>query len=162
MVEERGPSLLLGGTVLVSGQVERLTPFEKGFPLQESRIDTGREPDTWIWDDQAIVVNVRGRGLVILSSCSHSGAINVANHAVRMTGVETVHAFVGGFHLTGGLFEPIIPATVEALSRIAPDIVVPGHCTGWVAHRELAAVMGDAYLPSNVGTTLRFFADQAA
>jgi 7,8-dihydropterin-6-yl-methyl-4-(beta-D-ribofuranosyl)aminobenzene 5'-phosphate synthase len=159
VVEERGPSLLLNGTVLVTGQVERLTPFEKGFPLQEARTEAGWEPDTWIWDDQAIAVNVRGRGVVILSSCSHSGAINVANHVMRMTGVETVYAFVGGFHLTGGLFEPIIPATVAAMVQIAPDIVVPGHCTGWVAHRELAAGMGDAYLPSNVGTTLRFLAD---
>jgi 7,8-dihydropterin-6-yl-methyl-4-(beta-D-ribofuranosyl)aminobenzene 5'-phosphate synthase len=162
VVEERGPSLLLGGSVLVTGQVERLTPFEKGFPLQEARTATGWEPDTWIWDDQAIAVNVRGRGLVILSSCSHSGAINVVNHVRRMTAVGTVHAFVGGFHLTGGLFEPIIPATVGALSRIAPDIVVPGHCTGWVAHRQLADGMKGAYLPSNVGTTFRFFGDQAA
>jgi 7,8-dihydropterin-6-yl-methyl-4-(beta-D-ribofuranosyl)aminobenzene 5'-phosphate synthase len=146
---------------MVTGQVERLTPFEKGFPLQEARTETGWEPDPWIWDDQAIAVTVRGQGLAILSSCSHSGAINVVNHVQRMTAVETVHAFVGGFHLTGGLFEPIIPTTIEALSLIAPDIVVPGHCTGWVAQRDLAVGMGSAYLPSNVGTTLRFFADEA-
>ena len=74
MVEERGPSLLLDGSLLVTGQVERVTEFEKGFPLQQARADDGGwEPDTWIWDDQAVVVNVRGKGLVVLSSCSHAG-----------------------------------------------------------------------------------------
>ena len=54
-------------------------------------------------------------------------------HARRLTVTEHVHAFVGGMHLTGGLFEQIIPRTIEALNVIAPDVVVPGNCTGWKA-----------------------------
>ena len=78
-----------------------------------------------------MIVNVRGKGLVVLSSCSHSGAINVLRNAQRVTGVTKIHAFVGGLHLTGGLFEPIIPQTITELVAIGPDWVVPGHCTGW-------------------------------
>jgi 7,8-dihydropterin-6-yl-methyl-4-(beta-D-ribofuranosyl)aminobenzene 5'-phosphate synthase len=62
VVEERGPSLLLDGTVLVSGQTERVTDFEKGFPVQDARTDDGWEPDPWIWDDQSVIVHVRGKG----------------------------------------------------------------------------------------------------
>jgi 7,8-dihydropterin-6-yl-methyl-4-(beta-D-ribofuranosyl)aminobenzene 5'-phosphate synthase len=156
VVEERGPSLLLENKVLVTGQVERVTDFEKGFPLQHVKTDHGWEPDTWIWDDQAVVCHVKNKGLVVLSSCSHAGAINVLRHAQRLTGIEHVHAFVGGLHLTGGLFEPIIPRTIEALAAIGPEVVVPGHCTGWKATHELSRRLPNAYLQTSVGTRLHF------
>jgi 7,8-dihydropterin-6-yl-methyl-4-(beta-D-ribofuranosyl)aminobenzene 5'-phosphate synthase len=156
IVEERGPSLLLDDSVLVTGQVERITDFEKGFPLQLAQADGGWEPDTWIWDDQAVVCSLKDKGLVILSSCSHAGAINVIRHAQRMTGVEHIHAFVGGLHLTGGLFENIIGRTVAEISRIKPDIIVPGHCTGWRAIHELARQLPEAYIQASVGTRLHF------
>ena len=156
VVEERGPSLLLGNSVLVTGQIERVTDFEKGFPLQHARTNGGWEPDTWIWDDQAIVINVRGKGLVVLSSCSHSGVINVLRHAQAVTGIEHIHGFIGGLHLTGGLFEPILPATIDELVAIGPDLVIPGHCTGWRATHQVSTRLPTAYSASNVGTTFIF------
>jgi len=156
IVEERGPSLLLENKVLVTGQVDRVTDFEKGFPLQHVHTDRGWEPDTWIWDDQAVVCHVKGKGLVVLSSCSHAGVINVLRHAQRLTGIETVYAFVGGLHLTGGLFEPIIPRTISELAAIGPQVIVPGHCTGWKATHELSRQLPDAYLQTCVGTQLHF------
>jgi 7,8-dihydropterin-6-yl-methyl-4-(beta-D-ribofuranosyl)aminobenzene 5'-phosphate synthase len=156
VVEERGPSLLLDGTVLVTGQVARVTDFEKGFPIQQAKGHNGWEPDTWIWDDQAVAFEVRDKGLVVLSSCSHAGVINVLRHAQRLTGTDHIYAFVGGLHLTGGLFEPIIPRTVEELVRIGPDVIVPGHCTGWRATHELARQLPSSYIQTSVGTCLHF------
>ena len=156
IIEERSPTLLLDGMVLVTGQVDRVTGFEIGFPIQQMHTDHGWEPDTWVWDDQAVVCNVKDKGLVVLSSCSHAGAINVLKHAQRLTGIDKVHAFVGGFHLTGGLFEPIIPRTINELVTIGPDIIVPGHCTGWKATHELARQLPDAYVQTSVGTRLHF------
>ncbi len=156
IIEERSPTLLLDEMVLVTGQVDRVTDFEKGFPLQQAHTDHGWELDTWIWDDQAVVCHVKDKGLVVLSSCSHAGAINVLRHAQRLTGIDKVHAFVGGFHLTGGLFEPIIPRTVQELVAIGPDIIVPGHCTGWRATHELARQLPEAYIQTSVGTRLHF------
>ena len=156
IIEERSPTLLLDGMVLVTGQVDRVTDFEKGFPIQQMHTDHGWEPDTWIWDDQAVVCNVKDKGLVVLSSCSHAGAINVLKHAQHLTGIDKVQAFVGGFHLTGGLFEAIIPRTIAELVTIDPDIIVPGHCTGWRATHELARQLPDAYVQTSVGTRLHF------
>jgi 7,8-dihydropterin-6-yl-methyl-4-(beta-D-ribofuranosyl)aminobenzene 5'-phosphate synthase len=156
VVEERGPSLLLDGMILVTGQVERVTDFEKGFPLQFAHSHDGWEPDTWIWDDQAIVCHVKNKGLVVVSSCSHSGVINVLRHAQKLTGITGVYAFVGGMHLSGGLFEPIIPRTITELATIGPAVVVPGHCTGWKATHEIVRAMPEAYVQSSVGTRLRF------
>jgi len=162
VVEERGPSLLLDGTVLVSGQTERTTSFERGFPVQQARDGAGGwEPDPWVWDDQSVIVDVRGLGLVVLSSCSHSGAINVLRNALQATTQTKVHAFVGGLHLSGMIFESIIPETIAELGAIGPDVLVPGHCTGWRATHALARAMPEAYVQSGVGTTLHFGMEDA-
>lgn len=156
VVEERGPSLLLDNMVLVAGQVERTTDFEKGFPLQQARAHRGWEPDTWIWDDQPMVLHLKDKGLVVLSCCSHAGIINVLRHVRQITGQDKVYAVVGGLHLTGGLFEPIIPRTIDELAAIGPDVLVPCHCTGWKATHELARRLPEAYVQTSVGTRLHF------
>ena len=156
ILEERGPTLLLDGALLVSGQVERATSFEKGFPIHHVRRDGAWEPDPWIWDDQGIICNVKGLGLIVISSCSHSGVVNVLQNAQRVTGVGKVHAFIGGLHLTGGIFETIIPETVERLKGIAPEVTVPGHCTGWKATHQIARELPESYVPTSVGTKMLF------
>ena len=160
ITDARSPSLLIDGTVLVSGQVERVTEFEKGFPWQKARTaDGGWEPDPWIWDDQNVIIHVRDKGLVVVSSCSHSGAVNVLKNAQRLTGVKQIAAFVGGFHLTGGLFEPIISRTIKAVAGLGVGRVVPAHCTGWRATHELARTLSQAFVQPSVGTVFRFGAD---
>lgn len=160
LIEERGPTLLLDDHVLVTGQVDRVTDFEPGFPVQYRRSPNGWEPDFLVADDQGVIVNVRGQGLVVLSSCSHAGVINVLSNAQRITGVDHVHAFVGGCHLSGALMEPVIPRTLEEFVKLRLDWIVPGHCTGWKATHALARLMPEAFAQSSVGTRLRFTPDQ--
>ena len=154
VIEEVGPSTLIDGMILVSGEVARTTDFEKGFPIHWAKRDGVWVPDPLIMDDQCAIVNVRGKGLVVVTGCGHSGIINIIEHAQALTGVDTVYTVVGGFHLTGGLFEPIIPATIAALQRINPRYAMPGHCTGWSATHQLARAVPDAFIPNSVGTTL--------
>lgn len=154
--EERGPSLLIDGAVLVTGQVERVTEFEPGFPLQYRRRGHDWEPDYMVWDDQGVIVEVRDKGLVVMSACSHAGVINVLWNARRLTGRQKVHAFVGGCHLTGAIMEPVIPRTMQEIVALSFDCIVPGHCTGWKATHRLARLFPDAFIQSSVGTVLRF------
>lgn len=156
VVEERAHSLLLDGAVLVSGQVERVTEFESGFPIHEAREGDGWRPDPMIWDDQALVLNVRDRGLVIISGCSHAGVINVLFHAQRLTGEARIAGLLGGLHLTGGLFEARIEPTVEALRAARVGRILPAHCSGWRAVHAIARAMPEAFVQSAVGTTVTF------
>lgn len=157
VVEERSHSLLIDGALLVSGQVERTTSYEAGFPWQQARAKDGSwEPDPWIWDDQNAIVNVRDRGLVVVSGCSHAGAVNVLRNAQRLTGEQRIIGFIGGFHLTGGLFEPIIGPTVADVKAIGVERLVPAHCTGWRATHVLARELPDAFVQPSVGTVFRF------
>jgi 7,8-dihydropterin-6-yl-methyl-4-(beta-D-ribofuranosyl)aminobenzene 5'-phosphate synthase len=156
LVEERGHTLLLDDTLLVSGQVERVTEFEQGFPIHYARAGDGWEPDPMIWDDQNVIVNVKGRGLVIVSGCSHAGAVNVLRNAQRLTGEQRIAGFIGGCHLTGGLFEPIIGPTVDAFAAANVERVLPAHCSGWKAVHLLASTMPAAFVQPAVGTVVTF------
>lgn len=161
VLAEDGPTLWGAETMLLSGRVERTTDYEQGFPLQQKREGDGWVPDTWIWDDQNVTVNVRGLGLVVMSSCSHAGAVNVLRQARRLSGEERVHAFIGGMHLTGGLFEKIIDRTLDDVAAIGPAVVVPGHCTGFRATAAIVTRMADRYVASSVGSRYRFEAATA-
>ena len=156
LVEETRPSYLLENAVLITGQVPRQNDFEKGFSIHYAERDGRWEPDPWIHDDQAIVMKVRGKGLVVLTGCGHAGVINILTQAQALTGGEKIHAVLGGFHLTGGLFDPLIPRTVQELQRFAPAVVVPAHCTGWKATHAVAAALPSAFVQNSVGTTFVF------
>ena len=151
-IEERGPSYVLGNLMLVTGQVHRTTSFETGFPLHHALRNGEWQKDPYIHDDQAVVVNVKDKGLVVLTGCGHAGAINTIKQAQDLTGVQRIHAVIGGFHLSGPLFEPIIAPTVAALKEMNPALVVPAHCSGWKAVHAIARELPRAFVQNSVGT----------
>ena len=156
LVESRDPSLLFAGSLLVTGEVARTTLFETGFPFFERDIDGRWEAEPHLFDDQAVVANVRGKGLVVLTGCGHSGIVNIVRHAQAITGVDRIYGILGGFHMSGPYFEPIIAPTIEALRAFSPMVIVPGHCTGYKPQMAIAAAMADAYVHNAVGTSYTF------
>ena len=158
IVEQRQPSFLLEGSLLVTGEVDRTTEFERGFPGHEAHRHGGWQPDPLILDDQALVAMVRGHGLVVLTGCGHSGIINILRYVRGLTGESRIHAVLGGFHLSGRAFEPIIGPTCEALGGFSADYLVPAHCTGWRATHALAARFPEAFIQNSVGTRFEFAA----
>jgi len=154
IVEDEQPSFLLDGSVLVTGEIDRTTPFETGFLGHEARVHDRWEPDPLILDDQALVLRLAGRGLVVLTGCGHAGIINVVRRAQRLTGETRITAVIGGFHLSGPMFEPIIEPTIAAFDDLQPELLMPAHCTGWKAVHRLARRFPDAFVQSAVGTTI--------
>ena len=157
IIETTEPYPLLDGQVLFLGEIERTTDFEKGFPIAYREEDGKKEWDP-IEDDTAIVMNVKGKGLVVLSGCAHSGIINTVTYARKITGIEKVHTVMGGFHLSGPLFEPIIEATTEAMKKFTPDYIIPCHCTGRNAIMYMEKEMPDRFILNMSGTKLTFSA----
>ncbi|HEY6594002.1 MAG TPA: MBL fold metallo-hydrolase, partial [Asanoa sp.] len=151
IVEQRQPSFLLDGSLLVTGEVDRTTEFEQGFPVHQAYREARWQPDPLILDDQALVANVRGRGLVVLTGCGHSGIVNILRYVRKLTGEGRIHAVIGGFHLSGPLFEKIVAPTCDALADFAPDYLVPSHCTGWRATHAIAARFPEAFIQNSVG-----------
>jgi 7,8-dihydropterin-6-yl-methyl-4-(beta-D-ribofuranosyl)aminobenzene 5'-phosphate synthase len=124
-------------------------------PAHQAWTGSSWRHDPLVLDDQALVVHLRGRGLVVLTGCGHAGAVNIVRHAQRLTGVPKLHALVGGLHLGGLAFEPIIGPTVSALTELAPSLLVPGHCTDWRAQHALAAALRGAWAADSSGSAYR-------
>jgi 7,8-dihydropterin-6-yl-methyl-4-(beta-D-ribofuranosyl)aminobenzene 5'-phosphate synthase len=156
IVEKNSHSSWIRDTVLVTGEIPRTNKFEKGLPNHYSEADDGEiEADPMIRDDQAIVVNVKDKGLVVITGCGHAGIVNTLNYAKELA-LEEIYAVVGGMHLSGGLFEPIIGRTIEELEKLKPKYVVPCHCSGLKAMTEIARRMPQAFIQNGVGTNYVF------
>ena len=145
----------------ITGEIPRETSFEKGFPFQYAE-DLDNEnnlvPDPLIKDDQAMIMNVLDKGLVILTGCGHAGVVNTINYAKKITGINKIHAIIGGFHLPadGGIYEAAIEPTLKEIQKANPDYLVPCHCTGWKATNRIIETMPEKFIQSSVGTTFQF------
>lgn len=147
------PATTLDDRCWVSGEIPRVTPFERGLPGQHRLADDGRtwEPDELLMDERCIALHVRGKGLVVLSACSHAGIVNVCTHAQASFPDVPLYAIMGGLHLSG-TNEEIIPQTVAALGTFGITRIAAGHCTGWRAMAALLGAFGDKTLvPLAVG-----------
>jgi 7,8-dihydropterin-6-yl-methyl-4-(beta-D-ribofuranosyl)aminobenzene 5'-phosphate synthase len=152
VLEAAQPSFLLGGSVLVTGEVPRVTGYEPGFPPQQAWLGGRWEPDPLVLDDQAMIISVRDKGLIVLTGCGHAGIVNICRHARHLTGGQPLYAAMGGFHLNGPLFEPLIPQVLDDLHAMSPRVLVPAHCTGWRAQHAMARRFGEAFVPNTVGS----------
>ncbi len=148
---------LLDGHFYYSGEIPRVSAFEKGREDHLCRKDNSEEwrPDPFLMDERMLIVNVRDLGLVVFSACSHAGIVNVCTEAKRLFPDIPIHAVMGGLHL-GGVMERLIPQTVEALEPFDIGHIITGHCTGWRALHALANAYGDRVSQSAVGTTYTF------
>jgi len=155
LVETEGSYSLVDGSILFLGQIPRETAYEKGLPNTYFE-DKGQEKFDAIEDDTAIVMHLKGKGLVVLSGCAHSGIINTVNYARKVTGIDQVHAVMGGFHLTGAHFEPFIQPTTQALKAINPAYVIPTHCTGRKAINYMENELPEKFILNMAGTKLIF------
>jgi 7,8-dihydropterin-6-yl-methyl-4-(beta-D-ribofuranosyl)aminobenzene 5'-phosphate synthase len=149
------PQSLLDGQFYVSGEIPRVSGFERGYPGQVRRTRDGWEPDELLMDERWLAVNVAGKGLVIFSACSHAGIVNVCRHA-RVTFPDIpIHCVMGGLHLSGPN-EDIILQTVAGLAEFGIKVIAAGHCTGWRAMTALASAFPGALAPTAVGKQFTF------
>jgi 7,8-dihydropterin-6-yl-methyl-4-(beta-D-ribofuranosyl)aminobenzene 5'-phosphate synthase len=153
VVEIKEPTEVIPG-VYFTGNIERVTEYEQGSAALLIERDGNMEHDRFP-GEQAVVCNVKGKGLVVLSGCAHAGIVNTVRHAQKMTGVEKVHAVIGGFHLVNA--EPeTIEMTLADLKEISPDHVIPAHCTGFEAAAFFAKEMPAQFTLNTAGTKYTF------
>ena len=153
--ETAEPYPMLDGGVLFLGAIPRETPFEK-VPPNFCYEENGQEGQDPIDDDSALVFNVKNKGLVVVSGCAHAGIVNTVNHARKVTGTDRLFAVMGGFHLGGADMDTVIAPTARALKEMAPDYIVPTHCTGREATMHIEREMPDQFLLNMAGTKMTF------
>ena len=144
-------SVAIATGVITSGEVSRETDFEKveGFWTVKDQ----RFAQDQMTDDQALLINVREKGLVILSGCAHSGIVNTVRHAQKMVGTNNIHAIIGGCHLENA-DDKRIQATLDQLIRIQPKWLYPCHCTGSKAMNRLLDSFGERCKTTRTGDVI--------
>ena len=136
----------------VSGEIPRNTAYELGVRGAARYVGAKKawEPDTLIMDERLVVCHLRGKGLVVFTGCSHAGVVNACRHALRTHG-ERLHGVVGGFHLADNDADKLAQ-TLRDLKELAPDVIVPGHCTGWRFKYSWEQAVPGSLVPCFVGT----------
>jgi 7,8-dihydropterin-6-yl-methyl-4-(beta-D-ribofuranosyl)aminobenzene 5'-phosphate synthase len=134
LIESERPSFVVESMALVTGQVARTNKVETGWPAHHAERDGVLGPDPLICDDQGLVINFRDKGLVVLSGCGHAGIVNTVQYAPAITGIQRVHAVIGGFHLGPTFFHDRIDWVVRTLVALESVVTAPAHCTGIGQH----------------------------
>jgi 7,8-dihydropterin-6-yl-methyl-4-(beta-D-ribofuranosyl)aminobenzene 5'-phosphate synthase len=153
IVESKSPVFLAEDTILVCGEVERSTDFERGMP-NAYRETNGKVEQDPMHDDQGIIMHLQGKGLVVISGCSHAGIINTVYHARKITGEKKVYGVMGGFHLPWPAYKDKVEPTIQALAEMKPAVLVPMHCTGWQTIHRLAEAFPSAAILNSVGSKI--------
>jgi 7,8-dihydropterin-6-yl-methyl-4-(beta-D-ribofuranosyl)aminobenzene 5'-phosphate synthase len=135
--------------LITTGEVARVTDFEEvGIAIYT--IAASKVQGDLMVDDISLVAQVKGKGLVIITGCSHAGIVNIVQQAVAITETEKVHGIMGGFHLIDASVDRI-QKTAQALKDLNPDWVYAGHCTGFRAQVELFQILKDRFSPLHTG-----------
>ena len=151
IVESEMPHKLMNGC-WTTGYIPRISFEKSGRPTQLLyRSDSNFFSDD-LEEDQAIVINVKDKGLIVLSGCAHSGIVNTIRYAKEFTGIDQVYAVIGGFHLARARDDEI-KETLDHIKKENPTFVIPSHCTGFQAIGKFAEEMPDKFFDSIVGAT---------
>lgn len=159
IVNSPNARLIMEDMFYVSGEIPRVTPYERGLPphMKLSSDGINWEPDPLILDERYVAVHVQGKGAIVFTACSHAGVINVLTDASKVLGDVPLYAVMGGFHLSGSEVEAVIPETVRDLGSFELKRIIPCHCTGWRGLHALAQVYGeDVLMPAAVGRQFSF------
>ncbi len=154
-----------GAKIITSSKPYKLLEgcWTTGYVPRNS-FETAGRPKQWLYreeseflpddvdEDQAIIINVKDKGLVILSGCAHSGIVNTIEQAKSFTGIDKVYAIIGGFHLARAKEEEITK-TIEYIKSEHPSLVAPSHCSGFQAISRFAQEMPDEFIEGVVGIT---------
>ncbi len=144
----KDPFVIMPG-IMTTGEVKRQTDFEE-VRIGLKTIENGMVVDDLVLDDISVVANVKDKGLVIITGCSHAGIINIANQAIEVSGGNKIEGIIGGLHLVEAS-DTVIKRTVDELSKLNVAWISAGHCTGFKAQVELYRAFGERFLPLHTG-----------
>ncbi len=146
-----GPTELFPGIGLTGPIPRRFEWEDTGGPFYLD--EQGTMPDA-IEDDTAMWIDTR-YGLVVVCGCCHSGLINTLHYILEIGPKKKIRAVIGGFHLLEA-DDSRVDKTISALKEIAPNHIIPCHCTGFRAIPRLEEALEGTVTPGRAGEVFRF------
>ena len=121
--------------IVFLGEIPRNNDFEAKQPvglLKESNV-----PD-FVQDDSAVALKT-GKGLVIITGCSHAGIVNICEHAKQVCKADKIFSIIGGLHLEN-VTQKQLESTAEYLKNLNLSSLYACHCTGFQAQCRLNSI----------------------
>lgn len=159
-IEDSGGKLLLSRSaaplaegIFATGQIERTNQFER-VPERFLTVKNERFVHDEILDDQALIINCGGKGLLIITGCAHAGVINTIRYAQKVAGESRIYGVLGGFHLIDA-DEKRIEWTIQTFKKINPRFIGACHCTGEKAIKRFKEEFKEKFVEVHAGTVLK-------
>ena len=156
VIETTTPLSLFDNTLLLSGEVPRVTDYEKGMPDEFKLKGNEWQSSPDVIDEQCLIFSLKDKGMGIITGCGHTGIVNATKHASSLLNPDKIHLLMGGFHLADPFLADRINPTIEELETRDPNYLVTGHCTGRQTQAELSKTFGDKHIPYGVGARFKF------
>ncbi len=150
LTETKTPVQLAPG-VWTSEEIELFDESELTSNLFIKADKTTFERETFR-DEIALYIAVKGKGLVVLTGCGHTGIMNIIRHGQKISGIEKIYAVIGGFHLSGST-EAQLNKVIAFFRQIQPEIICGMHCTGFKFYSKLLSALPSHATLGVVGTT---------
>jgi len=151
IIKATKPTEIISG-IMTSGEIKRTNPFEK-ITWKAKTILDGKEVQDKVLEDQALLINIRKHGLLIIVGCAHAGIVNTLDHALAVTGVEKLYGFIGGTHLIRPK-EHRLKETIKRLKDYDMKLMAPSHCTGYKSMVALNQAFPDEFVLNYAGRTI--------
>jgi len=153
---KKEPTEIVPG-VWTTGQIQRVTTFERPLPLDEGRRDIivvdRNEVDDYILDDQALWMDVHEFGPIVITGCAHAGPVNTILQVQKLSSLKKICGLIGGTHLVGRS-EKYIQQTISELRKIGLKMISPCHCTGFKAMTKLWQTFPKSFILNFSGRTI--------
>lgn len=135
LIETNEPQRLYKG-IVTSGEIELFDKNErtKGIYIQKSRNEF---VEHYFRDETSVYINVKDKGLVVITGCGHCGIKNIIKHGQKLTGIDKVYALIGGFHEEWNPIE-IVDEKVKYIEALNPEITCGMHCTGFTFNKLMS------------------------
>ncbi|KAH6682564.1 beta-lactamase domain-containing protein [Halenospora varia] len=156
--ESSGAHTVLDNKFLISGFIPASAPYETGLKggIAINNPAKGWEKDEEMADERFLMCNLKGKGIVMFTGCSHRGVVNASRSAVEQLGGSVpLHAVLGGYHLVASA-QAQVEETVKDLKELDPKVMLPGHCSGWRVKYEIEKQMPGRLVPCTVGSKIKF------
>jgi 7,8-dihydropterin-6-yl-methyl-4-(beta-D-ribofuranosyl)aminobenzene 5'-phosphate synthase len=144
------PFNLMDG-VISTGEVERTVDFEEPG-VETYNVKDGKIVRDAIMDDMALVLNIKNKGLLVVTGCSHAGIVNILKHSMKITGINKIYGVMGGFHLISATSERV-NKTISFFQEMDIKLVLGGHCTGFNALSKMSKELDEKFICLNSGLT---------
>jgi len=151
IIETTQPNEVVPG-VLTSGEIKRVTPFEK-ITWKNFTVIDGKPTRDHVLDDQGLFINIERHGALVLSGCAHAGIINTLQSALDVTETEKLYGFIGGTHLIRPK-EKRLAETLRKLKEFDLQLISPAHCTGHKSIATISQAFPEAFVLNYAGRTI--------